>query len=249
MYARLPPTYELIEALRATDVATPVAASPAVSVARVLWAAFIAAVVPTVITGSALAYWHLLLRQPPPTWLPEAFHVALAASAACYLGAWLARIAQRRDALWHPLRWLSRRVDAQSSAENALLLQLGRIPPLQLRARQRRVVLQVRMWEGTARTVALLLALGPAAFVLFDGVSGAALGAAQGAGQTAAQAAAQAAGQGVGIQQVVAVYGAVLVAGAAFALFAQLQCSGPLRRLAHVLGEAAEINEAVGRAS
>jgi len=43
----------------------------------------------------------------------------------------------------------------------------------------------------------------------------------------------------------------VLVAGAAFALFAQLQCCAPLRRLAHVLGEAAEINEALlrGRAS
>ncbi len=45
----------------------------------------------------------------------------------------------------------------------------------------------------------------------------------------------------------VAVYGAVLVAGCALALFAQLQCSAPLRRLAHVLSEAAEINEAVGR--
>jgi len=37
------------------------------------------------------------------------------------------------------------------------------------------------------------------------------------------------------------------VAGCALALFAQLQCSAPLRRLAHVLGEAAEINEAVNR--
>ncbi|CAG2149782.1 hypothetical protein [Cupriavidus plantarum] len=229
MYARLPSTYELIEALRTTDVATPAAVGgPAVTVARVLWAAFIAAVVPAVMTGSALAYWNLLLRQTPPTWLPEAFHVALAASAACYLGAWLARAAQGREALWHPLRWMSRRLDSQCTAENALLLQLGRIPPLQLRARQRRVALQVRMWDGAARTVAVLLALGPAAFVLFDGAT---------ATPTAAS-----------IQQVVAVYGAVLVAGAAFALFAQLQCSGPLRRLAHVLGEAAEINEALGRA-
>ncbi len=44
-----------------------------------------------------------------------------------------------------------------------------------------------------------------------------------------------------------AVYGAVLVAGAAFALFAQLQCCAPLRRLAHVLGEAAEISDALLR--
>ncbi|TXI01411.1 MAG: hypothetical protein E6Q70_20315, partial [Pseudomonas monteilii] len=98
------------------------------------------------------------------------------------------------------------------------------------RARQRRIALQARMWEGAARTVALLLAVGPAAFVLFNGLAD--------APGTAA---------GFDVQQIVAVYGAVLVTGAAFALFAQLQCSGPLRRLAHVLAEAAEINEAVGR--
>lgn len=223
MYARLPSTHELIEALSAVDASAPTAGGP---VTRLLWAAFVAALVPAVMTGSALAYWHLLRQQPPPAWLPEVFQVALAASAACYLGAWLARVAARSDALRHPLRWLSQRLDAQSSVENALLLRLGRIPPLQLRARQRRIVLQVRLWEGAARTVALLLALGPAAFVLFGGV----------AGKT-------------DLQQIVATYGAVLVTGAAFALFAQLQCSGPLRRLAHVLGEAAEINEAVGRAN
>lgn len=230
MYARLPPTYELIEALRNADPATASVAGTTSALARLLWAAFVAALVPAVMTGSALAYWHLLLRQAPPAWLPEAFQVALAASAACYLGAWLARMAAGRGAWRHPLRWLSARVDAQSSVENALLLRLGRIPPLQLRARQRRIALQARMWEGAARTVALLLAVGPAAFVLFNGLAD--------APGTAA---------GFDVQQIVAVYGAVLVTGAAFALFAQLQCSGPLRRLAHVLAEAAEINEAVGR--
>jgi hypothetical protein len=49
-----------------------------------------------------------------------------------------------------------------------------------------------------------------------------------------------------GVPALVAIYGAVLVAGCALALFAQLQCSARCAGWP-VLGEAAEINEAVNR--
>lgn len=223
MYTRLPSTSELIEALHA---GTSAAKAPDSPLAVVLWAGFVLALVPALVGGGALVWWHEVLGQAPPVWLPQAFHVLLAVCGVFYVAAWLARLASRRDALRHPLRWLSRRVDVESEAENALLLRLGRIPSLQLRARQRRIALQARLWEGAARTIALVLALGPAAAVLADGV----VVAAPGKGPA-----------------VVAIYGAVLVAGAALALFAQLHCCAPLRRLAHVLGEAAEINDALQR--
>ena len=222
MYTRLPSTYELMEALQTA----PAEKSPDGRLAMVLWAGFVLALVPTLVAGGALVWWHQVLAQAPPAWLPQAFHVLLAISGGFYAGAWLSRLLAGRDALRHPLRWLSRRVDAQSEVENALLLRLGRIPVLQLRARQRRVLLQARLWEGGARTVALILALVPAAVVLADGL------------------AVMAPGHG---RSVVALYAVVLVGGGALALFAQLQCSTPLRRLAHVLGEAAEINEKLGR--
>ncbi|MGO4306032.1 hypothetical protein [Cupriavidus sp. RAF12] len=220
MYTRLPPTYELIEALQT---APPAKASES-RLAVVLWAGFVLTLAPTLVGGGALVWWHQVLVQTPPVWLPQLFHVLLAMSGVFYVAAWLARMLAARDALQHPMRWLSRRVDTESEIENALLLRLGRISSLQLRARQRRIVLQARLWEGAARTVALVLALGPAALVLADGIAVTPPGNAP---------------------TLVAIYGAVLVIGAAFALFAQLQCCGPLRRLAHVLGEAAEINEAL----
>ena len=223
MYSRLPTTYELIEALHP---ASPAGRGADSRLATVLWAGFVLALVPMLVAGGALVWWHRVLAQTPPAWLPQAFHVLLAISGVFYIAAWLIRLLVRRDALQHPLRWLTHRLDAQAEVENALLLRLGRIPALQLRARQRRVVLQARLWEAGARTMALVLAIGPAAVILADGLAVMAPGSAP---------------------ALVAVYGVVLVAGCALALFAQLQCSAPLRRLAHVLGEAAEINEAVGR--
>lgn len=222
MYTRLPTTYELMESLQMA----PAEKSPDSRLATVLWAGFILALVPTLVAGGALVWWHQVLLQAPPAWLPQAFHVLLAISGVFYVAAWLTRLLARRDALRHPRHWLSRRVDAQNEVENALLLRLGRIPSLQLRARQRRILLQARLWEGGARTVALVLALAPAAVVLADGL------------------AVVKPGHGPAL---VAIYGAVLVLGAALALFAQLQCSAPLRRLAYVLGEAAEINGTLGR--
>lgn len=222
MYTRLPTTYELMESLQTA----PAEKSPDSRLAMVLWAGFVLALVPTLVAGGALVWWHQVLVQPPPAWLPQAFHVLLAVSGVFYASAWLSRLLSSRAALRHPMRWLTRRVDAQSEVENALLLRLGRIPALQLRARQRRILLQARLWEGGARTVALILALAPAAVVLADGL------------------AVMAPGHG---PTLVALYGVVLVGGGALALFAQLQCSAPLRRLAHVLGEAAEISEKLGR--
>lgn len=222
MYTRLPTTTEMMEALQT---ATSEKTSDS-RLAMVLWAGFVLALVPTLVSGGALVWWHQVLLQAPPTWLPQAFHVLLAVSGVFYAAAWLSRLLAGRDALRHPMRWLSRRVDAQNEVENALLLRLGRVPALQLRARQRRIVLQARLWEGGARTVALVLAIGPAAVVLADGL------------------AVMAPGHGPAL---VAIYGVVLVAGGALALFAQMQCSAPLRRLAHVLGEAAEISEKLGR--
>ncbi|GJG98078.1 hypothetical protein [Cupriavidus pauculus] len=222
MYTRLPTTYELMEALQTA----PAEKSPDSRLAMVLWAGFVLALVPSLVAGGGLVWWHQILLQPPPAWLPEAFHVLLAVSGVFYVAAWFARLLARRDALRHPMHWLSRRVDTQNEVENALLLRLGRIPALQLRARERRVLLQARLWEGGARTVALVLALAPAAAVLADGLAVVKPGHAP---------------------ALVAIYGAVLVGGAALALFAQLQCSAPLRRLAYVLGEAAEISEKLGR--
>ncbi|RZT29613.1 hypothetical protein [Cupriavidus agavae] len=222
MYTRLPSTYELIEALQTA----PAPKRPDGWLGTVLWAGFVLALVPSLVAGGALVWFHQVLLKPPAPWLPQAFHGLLALSGAFYVAAWGVRLLGGRDALRHPLRWLSRRIDTQSDVENALLLRLGRIPALQLRARQRRVALHARLWEGGARTVALILALAPAAVVLADGV------------------AVMAPGHGPALA---AVYGVVLVVGAAFALFAQLQCSTPLRRLAHVLGEAAEISEALPR--
>jgi hypothetical protein len=222
MYTRLPTNLELMEALQTA----PAEKARDSCLVTVLWGGFVLALVPTLAVGAGLVWWHQVLKQAPPAWLPDVFHVLLGVSALFYVAAWLTRMLGRRDALRHPMHWLAQRIDAQLAVENALLLRLGRIPALQLRARQRRIELQARLWEGGARTVALILAIGPAAAVLAHGLPS----------TTSGQA-----------PMLVAIYGAVVVIGGAFALFAQWQCSAPLRRLAHVLGEAAEINEALAR--
>jgi fructose-specific phosphotransferase system IIC component len=92
-----------------------------------LWAGFVLALVPMLVAGGALVWWHRVLAQVPPAWLPQAFHVLLAVCGVFYVGAWVIRLLDRRAALQHPLRWLTRRLDTQSEVENALLLRLGRI--------------------------------------------------------------------------------------------------------------------------
>ncbi|MBP0631961.1 MULTISPECIES: hypothetical protein [unclassified Cupriavidus] len=224
MYSRLPPTYELLEALEAPSAPTPPSASPpAGGLARLLWIGFIVALVATLLGGGALAVWRLWLKHPVPPWSLRAFEAFLATAAACYVGAGLARTRSVLARLRNPLRWQAREMDRQRAAEDALLRQLARIPPAQLEARQRRVALQLRLWEGAARTVGLLLALAPAAVVL----------------ASAWRALPRP-------EQMVPMllwgYGVMLVAGGASYLYLHVQCSRPLRRLAYVLGEAARMN-------
>ncbi|SOZ36497.1 hypothetical protein [Cupriavidus neocaledonicus] len=222
MYSRLPSTYELLEALAA---ASPEAApAPHSRPGRALWLGFIAALVATILCGAGLAVWRLGLKQPVPLWSLRGFEALLGLAAACYVGAGLARAGTVLARLRHPLRWQAAELDRDNAAENALLRRLARIPPQQLQARQRRVALQLRLWEGAARTLAVLLALAPAAAVM------AALPPRQAVGGT-----------------LLWLYGVMVVTGAACYLYLHLQCSRTLRRLAHVLGEAAELNAQLGK--
>ncbi|WP_306854866.1 hypothetical protein [Cupriavidus necator] len=225
MYSRLPSTYELLEALAA---AAPVPAADPVApqgrLGRALWIGFIAALAATILCGAGLAVWRLGLKQAVPLWSLRGFEAVLALAAACYVGAGLARAPTVLARLRHPLRWQAAELDRDSAAEDALLRRLARIPPRQLQARQRRVALQLRLWEGAARCLAVLLALAPAAAVM----------------------------AALPRQQALAVtllwlYGAMVVTGAAGYLYLHLQCSRPLRRLVHVLGEAAEMNAQISK--
>lgn len=226
MYSRLPSTYELLEALAA---ASPEAASapgpaPESRLGRALWLGFIAALAATILCGAGLAIWRLGLKQAVPLWSLRGFEALLALAAACYVGAGLARAGTVLGRLRRPLRWQAAELDRDSAAEDALLRRLARIPPQQLQARQRRVALQLRLWEGGARTLAVLLALAPAAAVM------AALPRQQALAGT-----------------LLWLYGVMVVTGGAGYLYLHLQCSRPLRRLAHVLGEAAELNAQISK--
>lgn len=223
MYAKLPPTYELIEALAPA----PVPRTRLSQARQWLWRAFVAAVVPTVAAVLAMAVWRFSLGRSLPAWGLPVFLVLLSVCALCYLAALATHVVPLGRAMRNPMRWLSGRMDGDTAVEDALLRRLGRIPPPQLRARQRRVEVELALWEGAARTVTLLLALGPPALLLAGGFVKFA-----GASRLGA---------------ILPVYGAAFVLGGALAVFVQQQCSRPLRRLAHVLAEAAEINERVGR--
>ncbi|WP_373378795.1 hypothetical protein [Cupriavidus nantongensis] len=226
MYSRLPSTYELLEALAAAAPEAASAPAPAADsrLGRALWLGFVAALAATILCGAGLAVWRLGLKQAVPLWSLRGFEALLALAAACYVGAGLARAGTVLARLRHPLRWQAAELDRDSAAEDALLRRLARIPPQQLQARQRRVALQLRLWEGAARTLAVLLALAPAAAVL------AALPRQQAVAGT-----------------LLWLYGVMVVTGAACYLYLHLQCSRPLRRLAHVLGEAAELNAQLGK--
>lgn len=226
MYSRLPSTYELLEALAASPApaSAPLPPAPVGRLGRALWLGFIGALAATLLCGAGLAIWRLGLKQAVPLWSLRGFEALLAVAAACYVGAGLARAGTVLARLRHPLRWQAAELDRDSAAEDALLRRLARIPPQQLQARQRRVALQLRLWEGAARTLAVLLALAPAAAVM------AALPRQQALAGT-----------------LLWLYGVMVVTGAACYLYLHLQCSRPLRRLAHVLGEAAELNAQLGK--
>lgn len=231
MYSRLPPTYELLEALSAAPAPAPVPdsllesaeMSPSRRLGRGLWRGFVAALVSTLLAVLSLAVWRLVLKHSMPVWSLRAVEALLAVSATCYVGAGLMRTPAVMAMLRNPLRWQASEMDLDSVIENALLRRLGRIPPLQLQARQRRVALQLRLWEGVARTVGLLLAIAPAMLVLVSGLY-------------------PLPRQHEMVASLLWLYAVMVVVGAAFYLYVHVQCSRPLRRLLHVLGEAVEIN-------
>ena len=237
MYSRLPSTYELLEALATAPAPAPVPASvsaagsaPWPRIARALWLGFVVTLVATLLAAGGLAVWRLVLKHPLAPWSVRLAEALLVLCAACYAGAGLMRLPGVLAILRNPLRWQAGQMDLDSAIENALLRRLGRIHPLQLQARQRRVALQLRLWEGMARTVGLLLALAPAALVLVSGLH---------------PLPHQAEMKG----SLLWLYAVMVVVGAAFYLYVHVQCSRPLRRLSHVLGEAAEINARVGARS
>ncbi|CAG2133016.1 hypothetical protein LMG31506_01141 [Cupriavidus yeoncheonensis] len=235
MYSRLPSTYELLEALAAAPAPAPVPASVSAAgvtpwaqrLGRGLWLGFVVTLVATLLAATGLAVWRLVLKHPLAPWSVRLAEALLVLCAACYAGAGLMRLPRVLAIVRNPLRWQAGQMDLDSAIENALLRRLGRIPPLQLQARQRRVALQIRLWEGMARTVGLLLALAPAALVLVSGLH---------------PLPHQAGMKGT----LLWLYAVMVVVGGAFCLYVHVQCSRPLRRLSHVLGEAAEINARVG---
>ncbi|CAG9170518.1 hypothetical protein [Cupriavidus pinatubonensis] len=235
MYSRLPSTYELLEALAAVPAPAPVPASASAVGAtpwpqragRAFWLGFVVTLVATLIAAAGLVVWRLVLKHPLAPWSIRLTEALLVLSAACYAASGLMRLPGVLAILRNPLRWQAVQMDLDSAIENALLRRLGRIHPLQLQARQRRVALQLRLWEGMARTVGLLLALAPAALVLVSGLH---------------PLPHQAQMKG----SLLWLYAVMVVVGAAFYLYVHVQCSRPLRRLSHVLAEAAEINARLG---
>lgn len=219
MNARLPSTRELLEALRPPP---PAAGTPLRRLQWLFWSASLAALVLLAIALARRQAWH----RPAPAWTVPALYILLGLSAAAGL-VLLGRLLLRA---WHrlrdPLALAAEQIDAGRAREDALLRSLGRVPHHALRARRRRVALQLRLWESTARMAALLLVSGPFALLLVSG----ALPLPQ-PGQNALP--------------LLGGYGAACVALSALVLGVQRHCCQPLRRLAYVLEEAAEMREKV----
>ncbi|MNW03785.1 hypothetical protein D3C71_1997710 [compost metagenome] len=55
------------------------------------------ALVPALVAGGGLVWWHEILGQAPPAWLPQVFHGLLAVCGVFYVGAWLVRLLARRS--------------------------------------------------------------------------------------------------------------------------------------------------------
>jgi hypothetical protein len=223
MYAQLPPTYELIEALALLRTAD----TRQHRAERLLWRAFVAAAVPMLAAAAAMATWRLYLGRSLPGWSLTVFLVLLGLCALSYAGRFAVQAVPLARALRNPMRWLLDTMDRDTMREGALVRRLGRIPPPQLRARQRRVEVELAIWEGMARLITLLLALGPPALVVAGALGKLPTGA--------------------GWWPVASVYATAFALGGALAVLVQQYCARPLRRLSHVLAEAAEINEKVGR--
>ncbi|MDF3836432.1 hypothetical protein P3W85_26280 [Cupriavidus basilensis] len=236
MLTRLPPTRELLDALRRKPPAAPDTAGsdPAATKLKRLqrgllglfWACSLAALL---VTGAVL-FARYQYRHAPAPWLPRLVYSLLAGSVAGLAALLLSHLPALARRVRDPLAPLAERIDRHDEAESALLRTLTRIPAPALRARARRVDLHLRMWEGMAKMLALMIAVSPFALMLV-------------AGQL------ELPRKGASLVPLLSLYGVSFVAGGALAVFLQLQVSRPLRRLACVLAEAAEISTQLGRAS
>lgn len=224
MYTRLPSTYELIEALAPE----PPQPTRFLMARRAVWRAFVGALVLFLASSAGGVFYRFKLGLHLPQWLIVMLWAFLSLCALSYLVLLATYAVPVGRAMRSPMRWLSGKMDSDATAEDALLRRLGRIPPPQLRSRQRRVEVELALWETAARTVTLLVTLGPAALIVVGGFVK--VPSFSGAGA------------------VLPVYAAAFVLGGGFAVAVQQQCSRPLRRLVHVLAEAAEINEKIAGA-
>ena len=235
MLTRLPPTRELLDALkRKPPAVSDTAGSPAAAMnlerlqrglLGLFWACSLAALLAT----GAVLYTRYQIRQTPAPWQARLVYCLLGGSVAGLAALLLTHLPALARRLRDPLGQLADQVDRHDEAESALLRALARIPAQGLRARARRVHTQLRMWEGMTRTIGLLLAVSPFALALVTGL-------------------AELPRKGGSLLPLLSLYGIAFVPGAALTLFLQLQVSRPLRRLAYVLAEAAEISSQLGRA-
>ena len=223
MYARLPPTYELTKALTLDHQSD----TRLQRTERVLWRVFVVALVLLLALLVAIVAWRFYLNRSVPPWVQLVGIALLCFSALCYVGRLAIAGLPFARAMRNPMRWLLNKMDRDAELEGALVRRLGRIPPPQLRARQRRVDVELAIWEGMARLVTLLIALGPPALVVATGF-----------GKLPTS---------VSWWPMASVYAAAFAIGGAIAVLVQQYCARPLRRLSHVLSEAAEINEKLGR--
>lgn len=236
MLTRLPPTRELLDALKrkppaVSDTAgSPAAAMNLMRLQRGLLALFWACSVAALLVTGAVLYTKYQIRQTPAPWLARLVYSLLGGSVAGLVGLLLTHLPALARRLRDPLGALADQVDRHDEAESALLRSLARVPAQALRARARRVDVQLRMWEGMAKTIGLLIAVSPAALVLVTGLF-------------------ELPRKGGSLLPLLSLYGLVFVSGGALAVFLQLQVSRPLRRLAYVLGEAAEISAQLGKAA
>ncbi|MGO4331499.1 hypothetical protein AB4Z48_05930 [Cupriavidus sp. 2TAF22] len=234
MLNRLPPTRELLDALRRKPPSLPAAATPPAAGAslaqwqRGLLGLFWGCSVAALLVAGAVMFAKVQYRQAPAPWLPRLLYCLLAGSAAGLGGLVLSHVPALARRLRDPLGPLAAQIDRHDDAESALLRSLARIPAQALRARGRRVELHLRMWEGMAKVAGLLIAVSPLALMLVTGLL-------------------ELPRNGASLVPLLSLYGVAFVAGAALVVFLQLQVARPLRRLAYVMAEAAEISAQLAR--
>ncbi|WP_059410874.1 hypothetical protein [Cupriavidus basilensis] len=235
MLTRLPTTRELLDALKrkpSSPSDTPAPRHAGLDPARLqrgLFGLFWGCSLAALLVAGAVLYARARHQAPAP-WLLRLLYCLLAGSVAGLGGVLLSHAPALARRLRDPLGPLAEQIDRPDDAESALLRALARIPAQALRARGRRVELHLRMWEGMAKIAALLVAVSPLALMLVTGLL-------------------ELPRKGASLVPLLSLYGVAFVAGAALVVFLQLQVARPLRRLAYVLAEAAEISAQLGRAA